>query len=247
MVADGIARQGDWLFRWRSYVLLALIPVFVIAIDKPEAVEMTFGQTADTIYEGLCIAMAFLGLGLRAATVGFVPAGTSGRNTRGQIADTLNTTGLYSLTRNPLYFANAIIYMSIALFTQDILVAVVMGLFLFVYLERIIATEEVFLTRKFGDAYLAWARDVPAFFPRLSGWVAPAMTFSVRSVLRREYSGLFAIVVTFFALDQTREFLNEHPHGIDTTWLLALAAGTVAYVGLRFAKKHTTLLQADGR
>ena len=53
-----------------------------------------------------------------------MPAGTSGRNTAKQVADTLNTTGLYSLTRNPLYLGNAVIYMAIACFLQNVWFAV---------------------------------------------------------------------------------------------------------------------------
>ena len=59
---------------------------------------------------------------------------------------------MYSLTRNPLYLGNAVIYMSIALFTQGIYFIVLMALFLVIYLERIIAVEERFLTERFGDA-----------------------------------------------------------------------------------------------
>ncbi len=66
-----------------------------------------------------------------------------------------------------------------------------MLLFLIIYLERIIATEEEFLAGKFGDAYRDWATEVPAFFPRLTGWRAPELPFSFRNVLRREYSGPF--------------------------------------------------------
>jgi protein-S-isoprenylcysteine O-methyltransferase Ste14 len=126
MIADIIARQGNWLFRWRSYVLLGFAPLFVLAVLQPEPIESAFGEAADFLFEGLCTAIALLGLGIRIFTVGFVPRGTSGRNTRGQIASTLNTTGMYSLTRNPLYLGNAIIYMAIAMFTQSLTVVIAM-------------------------------------------------------------------------------------------------------------------------
>ena len=54
--------------------------------------------------------------------------------------------------------------MAIACFLQNVWFAVLMLLFLIIYLERIIATEEEFLTEKFGDAYRDWAAEVPAFF-----------------------------------------------------------------------------------
>jgi len=51
----------------------------------------------DQVWEILCLAISLLGLGVRIVTVGYVPKGTSGRNTRGQKANVLNTTGMYSL------------------------------------------------------------------------------------------------------------------------------------------------------
>ncbi len=247
MIIDAITRQGDWLFRWRSYVLLGFLPLGLLAISRPEAVETHFGDMADFFYEFACTALAFLGLGLRAFTVGFVPAGTSGRNTRSQIASTLNTTGIYSLTRNPLYLGNAMIYMAIALFTQDIYFSILMLLFLVIYLERIIATEERFLAEKFGSAYLDWSSHVPAFFPRLTGWKAPSLPFSVRNVLRREYSGLFAIIVVLFAIETIRDLLVEQELEVDSEWLAAFIAAAAIYISLRSLKKYTAFLKVDGR
>ncbi len=247
MIADSMARQGSWFFRWRSYVLLGFAPLVLLVVTQPEPIETSFGQLADTLFETACIGLAFLGLAIRAHVVGHVPAGTSGRNTAKQVADTLNTTGLYSLTRNPLYLGNAVIYMAVACFLQNVWFAVLMLLFLIIYLERIIATEEKFLAAKFGDGYRTWAAEVPAFFPRLTGWRAPELPFSIRNVLRREYSGFFAIIAVFFALDQSREYLAERRTAIDPHWLAALAAGALAYVLLRWAKKRTRLLDVAGR
>jgi protein-S-isoprenylcysteine O-methyltransferase Ste14 len=247
MIADSIARQGSWFFRWRSYVLLGFAPLVFLIITQPEPIETRYGHRADTLFESACIALAFLGLAIRAYVVGHVPAGTSGRNTAKQVADSLNTTGLYSLTRNPLYLGNAVIYMAVGCFLQSVWFAVLMLLFLIIYLERIIATEEKFLAEKFGDDYQNWTAEVPAFFPRLTGWRAPELPFSIRNALRREYSGLFATIAVFFVLDQSREYLAESRTTIDPDWLAALAMGALAYVLLRWAKKRTRLLNVAGR
>ena len=247
MIADSMARQGNWFFRWRSYVLLGFAPLAFLVVTQPEPIEIAFGQAADTLFESACIVVAFLGLAIRTHVVGHVPAGTSGRNTMTQVADGLNTTGLYSLTRNPLYLGNAVIYMAIACFLQNIWFAVLILLFLVIYLERIIATEEAFLAEKFGDAYHGWVAEVPVFFPRRTGWRPPELPFSIRNVLRREYSGFFAIIAVFFVLDQSREYLAESQTAIDPDWLAALALGAFAYVLLRWAKKQTSLLDVAGR
>lgn len=247
MIADSIARQGRWFFRWRSYVLLGSAPLILMIMTQPAPIEVLYGEFADTAFEVACIAIAFSGLVLRAFVVGYVPSGTSGRTTKKQIANTLNTTGLYSLTRNPLYLANAITCMGIALFLQNIWFALLMLMFLIIYLERIIAAEEAFLTEKFGDAYRNWAAEVPAFLPRLRGWRAPELRFSFRNVLKREYSSMFAIVATLFAVDQGREFLSENATRVDPEWLAAFAVGAGIYLGLLWMKKRTKLLNVNGR
>lgn len=246
MIKDAITDQGSWLFRRRSYILLGFAPLFLVAMMRPEPIEMDFGQNWDNIYEIACVLLAFIGLGIRAFTVGFVPIGTSGRNTRSQVADSLNTTGIYSLTRNPLYLGNAIMYVAIAMFTQDFYVALTMVLFLVIYMERIIATEERFLAEKFGEVYLRWQAETPAFFPRLHGWHTSELPFSVRNMLKREYTGLFLMIAVFFVMDQGREFINERAP-IDTGWLIFLIAGATIYIVLRTLKKKTNLLSVPGR
>ncbi|MGE0282713.1 MAG: isoprenylcysteine carboxylmethyltransferase family protein [Rhizobiaceae bacterium] len=247
MIADAIADQGNWFFRWRSYVLLGFAPLVFWSISQPEPIEIAFGPAADSIYETICIAIAFAGLGIRVMVAGFVPAGTSGRNTRRQIAESLNTTGIYSLTRNPLYLGNAMTIMGIALFTQSISLVLLMAMFLVVYLERIIAAEERFLTAAFGDDYLTWARGVPVFAPRLTGWIAPAVPFSLRTVLKREHSSMLAILVSLYTIDQVREWMTSATPVFDVDWTAALAVGTIIYLALVWMKKRTTLLHVAGR
>ncbi|MBF0254846.1 MAG: hypothetical protein HQL11_06975 [Candidatus Omnitrophica bacterium] len=80
--------------------------VFVLAMGRSETLEKLFGEGVDTAWEIFCIAVSFAGLFLRAAVVGVVPKDTSGRNTGGQLARSLNTTGMYSVSRNPIYLAD---------------------------------------------------------------------------------------------------------------------------------------------
>jgi len=247
MIVDAIADQGSWFFRWRSYVLLGFAPLILWSISEPEPIELAFGPLADSIYEAVCIAIAFAGLGVRVMVAGFAPAGTSGRNTKRQIAERLNTTGIYSLTRNPLYLGNALTVMGIALFTQSVSLVLLMAMFLVVYLERIIAAEERFLTATFGDYYLTWARGVPVFAPRLTGWVAPALPFSLRTVLKREHSSMLAILASLYTIDQFREWMTSATPVVDFDWTASLAVGTTVYLILVWLKKRTGFLHIAGR
>lgn len=247
LLGEKMAKGGDRLFRWRSYVLLIFAPLMLLSFPQGEVVERLVGDPWDNRYEFVAIAIVAIGLVLRAFTVGFVPAGTSGRNTTGQLASELNTTGIYSLTRNPLYLANCITYLGIFLFSQNFYLTLALALFLVIYYERIILAEEMFLSERFGKEYVDWATEVPVFLPRLSGWSAPSLPFSLRSVLRREYSGWFAAVLVLFIIDSGLTILSENESWFDPGWLVALAAAAIIYLLLRTAKKKTSLLNVEGR
>ena len=148
---EDMERQGRWLFRWRSYLPLLGIPLFIVALKQSGILENKFGDSVSDIW-GICaIVISFLGLVVRSLTVGYTPRGTSGRNTKSQIAETLNTTGMYSISRNPLYLGNFIIVLGITLFIQVWWLALLVWFGFWLYYERIIFTEEEFLRNKFND------------------------------------------------------------------------------------------------
>ena len=119
-------------------------------------------------WDGGCLALALLGQVVRFFTVGFVPRGTSGRNTRGQVAEVLNTTGMYAVVRNPIYLGNFIIWFGLSLFMKSVWFTTVIILFFTIFYERIIFREEAFLRQKFGDAFMEWADATPVIMPRSS-------------------------------------------------------------------------------
>ena len=88
-----LARQGKWLFRWRSFLPILIILLVVPALRDPLFSDGDGGFDFEDVWEIICVAIAFFGLAVRAYTIGQVPAGTSGRNTKDQRADALNTTG----------------------------------------------------------------------------------------------------------------------------------------------------------
>jgi len=194
---EDLERQGNWLFRRRSYLPLLGIPILLIALINSEYLERIFGDSVDNFWGFFSISISFLGLAVRCITVGYVPRGTSGRNTKSQVAETLNTTGMYSIVRNPLYLGNFIIILGLTLFIQVWWFALIVWVGFWIYYERIVLAEEEFLRKKFGDTFLQWAEKTPVFFPNFKNWKKPNLPFSFKTVLRREFSTFFSIIASF--------------------------------------------------
>ncbi len=172
LIRDRLARDGNFLFRWRSYVPLVLLPLILFALPEAERISAQIGHEAEHIVFYLAMLVSFAGLAIRWLTVAFVPPGTSGRNTLSQRADQLNTTGMYSILRNPLYLGNFIAMLGVLICIKVWWVIAIFALCYWLYIERVIAVEEAYLEQKFGDAYRAWTARVPAFIPRFANWAA---------------------------------------------------------------------------
>ena len=244
---EELERQGNWLFSRRSYLPLLILPILLVALQDTENFERVLGGTAAGLFEALCITISFLGFTIRCITVGHVPKETSGRNTEMQIAESLNTTGMYSLLRHPLYFGNFIIFLGITFSVQVWWFSLLMVLAFLVYYERIMLAEEEFLRDKFGVLYLTWAEDTPAFLPKLQLWQQPSLPFSFRNVLKREYTGFFVIIASFTLLEILADLVSEGVLEIDLEWLIIFSVGLLVYLVLRTLKKKTGILNVDGR
>lgn len=243
--AQELEKTGKWLFRWRSYLPLTLLIPLLIEMrhfDWP-----MHSHRLQFIWESLCLAVSFTGLAVRAFTVAYVPKGTSGRNSSGQIADTLNTTGMYSVVRNPLYVGNFLMWLGIAMFCLNWRLLMIFVLAFFPYYERIMFAEEAFLHRKFGKQFEDWAARTPRFVPRFSKWQRPSLPFSWKTILQREYSGFLGMVVGFFALDTLADSLIEHQFVLEPFWTIFAIVSIVVYICLRTIKRRTYLLNVNGR
>jgi len=236
---------GNWLFRRRSYLPVLLFPILLTDIARLR--YPSGGQAPGPLWQGLCLLVSILGLGVRAATVGFAPGGTSGRNTGRQVASSLNTTGMYSVARHPLYLGNYLMWLGVAAVPGVPWSPLVVTLVFWLYYERIMFAEEEFLRRTFGVAYVEWAQRTPAIVPRLSPWEPPALTFSARTVLRREYPGWWALVASFTALQFAGDLVRTGRPALSPAWAAAFVATTVVCYALRLAKRRTRLLHVEGR
>ncbi len=237
--------SGLWLFRYRSYLPLVLLALILHWLGS-----FTYlGQSHDTneMWQLFCCLIALVGFAIRVITVGHVPHGTSGRNSQHQVADVLNTTGMYSVVRHPLYLGNYLVFLGFVAFFHSYMIALLSTCLFALYYERIMFAEEHFLRRKFGDAFEQWADTTPAFIPRMSGWKTAKLPFSIRTVLSREYSTLFLITSVFAVLDEIADSIVEQRLIVDWRWIAVFFSGMTIYITLRTMKKHSSWLRVADR
>jgi protein-S-isoprenylcysteine O-methyltransferase Ste14 len=248
LIRDSLREQGELLFRLRSSLPLILLPVAALALRDSEWLERSYGDVVDDCYDWLCVAISGVGLALRIAVAGCVPKRTSGRNTRkGQVADTLNTTGLYSVVRHPLYLANGAVFAGLLLATASPWFVLAGALAFLLYYERIAYSEEEFLLARFGARYRAWAAATPALVPRLSAWQPPELPFCWRTAVKREYQTVCTAIVAFAVLDYAEDALALGRVEFEAETTLLLALGALLFVGIRLVRTQTRWLRVPGR
>ncbi len=245
MISRRMAIEGQMLFRFRSF--LPLLFILPLAFSMRDFRYLNGSHFLEQCWLWFCFAVSVAGFVVRVTTVGFVPRGTSGRNTMSQRAESLNQTGWYSVCLNQLYIGNFLIGLGFILSNHQVAMALIYTAAFWLYYERIIAAEEEYLCTKFGDAYRDWAARTPIFVPALSQWKSPSMSFCTRTVLRREYSAVLLIGSVFLILNAAETWVAEKRLRVDTSWGVLFAVCVLIFVVLRSLKKYTRLLRVCGR
>jgi protein-S-isoprenylcysteine O-methyltransferase Ste14 len=236
-------RSGRWLFRYRGHLPLLLVPLLLL--------ELFFSPVAwnrirpSTTWDLVCLSIALAGLAMRFAVVGFAPRGTSGRLREGPAAESLSSTGFYSIVRHPLYFANLLMWLGVVLWPGSSHFALIVVLAYWIYYERIMFAEEEFLRSKFGDEFETWSRQTPAFFPRPWRWQPPRHAFSFRSALKREMSGWISVVLIFPLLVFLRDYAAFGRFVARPGWSAFLVIGVLIWLGLYAVRRSGRLEVAD--
>jgi protein-S-isoprenylcysteine O-methyltransferase Ste14 len=239
-------KSGNYLFRNRGHIPVIL---FVLAVPIIYITDTSYySRTTILFIQIFSIAVSATGFFIRAVTIGTTPAGTSGRNTKeGQVAEQLNTTGIYSVIRHPLYLGNYLMWIGIVLFTYNIYFVIIISLAYWLYYERIMFAEERFLEKKFGQDYLDWSLQAPAFFPSFARYRKNTVPLSLKSILRREYSGVLATVFGFAFVDNIRIYFETGTFQYDRISNIVLAVTLVVVLILRSLKHYTKILDEKGR
>lgn len=236
--------DGNWLFKRRGW-----LPVFLFVLAVPVIFITDYSKITYTtkLYVGaIAIVVSFIGQWIRAYTVGTTPKGTSGRNTEEQVAESLNSTGIYSVVRHPLYLGNYLMWIGIVIYTLNWYFVIIVSLMYWLYYERIMFAEERFLESKFGKTYLDWSLKAPAFIPRFSQFIKASVPFSMTTVLRREYTGVLNTVIGFLFVDVLRYYATNGEFKF-FMWQGYVLGGTIVLALILRTLKKSGKLNEEGR
>ena len=237
-------KTGNWLFKRRGYLPAVLVATGIVIMVFTDYSR----HPAPAIwYKLCCLGISAFGLWIRIYTVGHTPKHTSGRNISRQKAQQLNTTGIYSLVRHPLYLGNFFIWLGIAMVIANAPFVIISLLVFWLYYERIMFAEEAFLREKFGDEFNSWAALTPSFIPRLNRYVSPRLPFSMKNVFKREYNGFGNIVATFTLIELLRSSLISGRIYLPAGWIIFFAAGVFIWFTIRTLEKNTGIFEVEGR
>jgi protein-S-isoprenylcysteine O-methyltransferase Ste14 len=237
-LTNSVEHIGNQLFKYRGFV-----PVFFAVVAFSIQLNDTQERMSFSLFEKTALFLVVLGHLLRALTVGHRSMQTSGRNRSHQVAEVLNTKGMYSIVRHPLYLANILIWIGWTTLLS-IPWLIILATFVFItYYLFIMFAEEQFLRRKFGNDYERWHRRTPRLIPNPFLYTSSSNDFSWRIVLKNEYPGWTAsmtIALCIQTLLVNKIYpISQYYQSYIEAWLLF--GGGIAFFGLTFRfLKHQT-------
>lgn len=233
------------LFRRRGW-----LPLFILLTVPLAFVHYTYPFNRHEVQEAwtfVCMGLALVGQLIRFVTIAYVPARTSGRNRRTQVAELLNTDGTYSMVRNPLYLGNCLSWLGLAAIPHSPWLWLCIALVFWIYHERVILAEESFLEERFGDEFRSWAARTPVFLPNPMLWRKPMLAPSFRTAIAREHVNWFVLATAFAVLDTIADSVAEAHFHIDPGWAISWSIALVLFLLVRYLKKCTAILTVPDR
>jgi protein-S-isoprenylcysteine O-methyltransferase Ste14 len=236
-----LARSGEALFKIRgkyldSVILVSVVIAYFHGTSGPFASDLL-----NQAWFSVSVAVASAGALIRIATSGYAALGTSGVNKVAAIAAELNTTGPYSLVRNPLYLGRILNFTGIAMLSGSWVYGALTLLVSILVYERISVYEEEFLREEFGEAHSTWAQSVPFLWPRLHGWVKPKYPFWVRRSIQREDKKVLRLISAIMLCDFAHRGFDPTQVSENLALYYIWAVALLAYLAIRGLRRFTTV------
>ncbi|MFM7595292.1 MAG: methyltransferase family protein [Flavobacteriales bacterium] len=189
-----------------------------------------------SLVQGTSFALIGLGVAVRAWVIAQKAAHTSGRNRHEQVAHSLNTKGMYSMTQHPLYVGSFLIWIGVCIRFNNLLF--ILGVFFFsiLMLALIIKTETAFLNKTFGETYKRWRSNTPALYINPFKFKPSENPFNSIRVFATEYPTWVSVATGLLMVDILRFMKTDWSDA--WWWQLATWCGLALVIGLggRFFK-----------
>jgi protein-S-isoprenylcysteine O-methyltransferase Ste14 len=234
--------HGNILFRYRGTLPVILLP-FTFYFLYQQFPEIQNWSISYYNYLWVCLGVLMLGQVIRIFTLGYVAPNTSGRNTSQQVADTFNSTGIYSTVRHPLYVGNFFMGLGVAMLSHHIWFCIIYVLLFWIYYERIIFAEESYIRKKFSDKMEEWQTKTPTFIPSFSNYKKPTSSFDWKKIIRQEKNGFLAAFFIFWACDTFKSVMVDSAEIFELSFYsIGLLVTGVGYVLIKLLTKKTQIL-----
>ena len=231
--------MGKFFFKYRGQ-----IPVFVLVLAFPTLYFTNHNQNLilDINVNTISLLLILFGCMFRYITIGFSYPNTSGRNRDSQVAEKLNKYSLYSTTRNPLYLSNMLIWNGIVIRSNNLLYILICLITMFFMYNIIINHEEFFLKNKFKNEFTSWKKMTPKLIPNIFIYKKSSNKFNYKSLLRREYSSLLAILICIAYIDTIQTYIFSSSLVISNNLLYLIITMVIISLILKYLRKNTTIL-----
>jgi protein-S-isoprenylcysteine O-methyltransferase Ste14 len=138
-------------------LIYAAIFLISIALQSVVPITKSFFETTSALVIGWALVGLNFLIGLP-AVIQFIKSKTSIIPT--QSASALQTTGIYSRTRNPMYMGFLLLYSGLAFLVGNWWTFILIPLVIMIITNYVIMREEKYLERAFGQSYLDYKKKV---------------------------------------------------------------------------------------
>jgi len=232
-------KLGNFLFKHRSFTPVPLI-IMVFIIFKPLNLE-----EKNIVINLVGLLISFLGEIIRIFAVGYSFPGTSGREMYLR-ADALNTTGIYSFVRNPLYIGNFLIFTGLVVVFSNLFAVLVFALFIIWQYYFIVLAEEEYLKGKSGQEYQSYCTQVRRIIPTFKGYKRNRNPFNLKKIVFKENDSIFNMLMMFLLVLLYKERIFNGRISRPLDYIIPGGVLIIAYVIVKVIKKRETAKAREG-
>ena len=245
MQKDSFEKIGNFLFKYRGQ-----LPLILILFSLPFIITNTSIRKSEPFIENIFYISSFLfilsGHFIRFITIGYKNLHSSGKNRDQQVADRLNTKGIYSIVRHPLYLANLLIWLGLSLILENLLFLCITCVFFSLIYWFIIYAEESFLKEKFQQEHQQWAKKTPSFFPHIFSYQKANTFFNLKMVWKNEYPGICATLSCIWFIEVIKYSCTSKSLILPLPLILFALFILIFGIGSKWLKHKTNFFPKDG-